>query len=121
MLGSTLPEVLWRNRVGSSPALAYAHGGGSSLILATYDNLRAASDTIKCTLQEYGLAQGSVVGLLACHELNTAIALIGVITSGFTCAPLNPASTHEAIVITLKDAGASILIVRVFFIPSNLI
>ena len=113
LLGATLPEVLWHNGVGSAPALVLAQGDGgrSPFSVVTYENLRITSKQLKENLEEIGLGATSVVGLLASHSLQTSIALVDLTTSGFACAPLNPALQSEGIVAALKDAGAEILIV----------
>ena len=114
MLGATLPEIIWAAGVGSSPALAYVHGTATSNPVVTYDELRALSKVLGQELGVLNLAQKSVVGLLASHSIQTSIALIGVTTSGFTCVPLNPALAHGTIAASLKDAGASVLLVSVY-------
>lgn len=107
---TTLAEVFERIEARSSPALISCQPGENALV--THGELRELCATIKFQISKFSLAPGSAVGLVASHSLEIAIALVGVATSGYACAPVNPTLSSGLIASALKDAGVKLLLVR---------
>jgi acyl-CoA synthetase (AMP-forming)/AMP-acid ligase II len=94
-----------------------------ALVLATqeeqvsisYDALQHVCRTLTKKIQLVGLGSGDVVGLVSPHSLETAMALVGLATSGFTCAPMDPATSTKRFKEILKETSAKLLLVGGLF------
>ena len=107
---TTLTEAFDQIGARSSPALISWQPGNNAVV--THGDLRKLCTTINLQISKFNLAPDSTVGLVASHSLETAIALVGISTSGYPCSPLNPSLSRELIISALKDAGAKLILVR---------
>jgi acyl-coenzyme A synthetase/AMP-(fatty) acid ligase len=94
-------------------ALVLATGAGQ-LLSVSFGDLHQACENLSEKLRLAGLASGDVVGLVSPHSFETAMALVGLATSGCTCAPMDPATSTKRFEDILKETGAKLLMVRLF-------
>ena len=76
----------------------------------TYAELDTSSTRVAQRLQERGAARGSTVAVALERSADLVVALVGVLKSGATYLPLDPAHPQARLENTLADAGAEVLI-----------
>jgi acyl-coenzyme A synthetase/AMP-(fatty) acid ligase len=91
-------------------ALVLASGTGPELSIS-FGDLHQTCISLTEKLQLAGLVSGDVVGLVSPHSFDSAVALVGLTTSGLTCAPMDPATSIGRYKEILKETGAKLLLV----------
>jgi len=98
----------------SDRALVLANGEGQ-VVSVTFGTLKQACNDIREKLKVAGLASGDVVGLVSPHSVDTATILVGLATSGLTCAPMDPSTSSQRFEKILKETGTKLLLVSGLF------
>ena len=109
----SLNRLLQIGDLKNDPALVLATQEEQESI--SYEALQQVCQDLADKLQLAGLGSGDVVGLVSPHSLETAMALVGLATSGFTCAPMDPATSTKRFEEILKETSAKLLLVGGFF------
>ncbi|KAL4522647.1 hypothetical protein Ndes2526B_g01009 [Nannochloris sp. 'desiccata'] len=91
-------------------ALVLARGAGPELSIS-FGDLHQSCISLTEKLQTAGVVSGDVIGLVSPHSFDTAMALVGLATSGLTCAPMDPVTSKNRFEEILKETGAKLLLV----------
>ena len=100
----------------SRRALVLASGEGRHVLSLSYATLHQSCKELCDKLQLAGLGSGDVIGLVSPHSLETALILVGMATSGLTCAPIDPATSTQRFKKILEETGAKLVLVCVSFL-----
>ena len=93
-------------RIPNAPALIC----GSEQL--TYEELNARANRLAHKLRALGVGPESVVGVLLERSTSLIVALLGVLKSGASYVPLDPAYPSERLRFMLEDAGATVLLTQ---------
>jgi acyl-coenzyme A synthetase/AMP-(fatty) acid ligase len=85
--------------------------GAEQLLSVSFADLRQVCENLADKLRLAGLGSGDVVGLVSPHSFETAMALVGLATSGCTCAPMDPATSVKRFEEILEETGTKLLLV----------
>ena len=80
----------------------------------TYQELNARANQIARGLQEKGVKQGSIVGLILERSVDMIAGLIGVLKAGGAYLPMDPEYPQDRIKYMLEDSGTEILVTEKF-------
>ncbi len=103
-LGEILPLQASRADLADRPALFFGDQAYS------YTDLEAASAASASHLEASGISEGDVVGLMLPNSPALVAHLFGVLRTGATVLPLNPALTPRELSVVLEDSRARTVI-----------
>jgi len=106
--GQTI-HALFEEQAGKAPD-SIAVVGSNSKHHFTYRELNKRSDQSACFLSEKGVQPDTIVGIMQARSLDMIVGLLGILKSGGSYLPIDPAYPQDRIDYMLKDSGASILL-----------
>jgi amino acid adenylation domain-containing protein/non-ribosomal peptide synthase protein (TIGR01720 family) len=83
------------------------HTGEEAL---TYRELNARSDRLAATLKGLGVANGTIVALLAGRSVHQYVATLAIVKAGGAYMPMDPELPDERVGYMLQDSGAKLLL-----------
>lgn len=98
---------LFENQVLLTPQKIAINFNDESL---TYEDLNKKANQLANLLIVKGVGNGSVVGILAKHSLNSVIGILAILKSGGTYLPIDPAFPTSRIIYMLKDSNTYIVL-----------
>ncbi|MEM7124738.1 MAG: amino acid adenylation domain-containing protein [Chloroflexota bacterium] len=103
---TSLPAAL-DARVADSPAYEAVRSSGRSL---TYSQLQQQANRLAATLQANGVSCGDRVGLYMNKDIESVVALYGIMKAGAAYVPLDPFAPVERLSFVIEDCGIGVLI-----------
>jgi amino acid adenylation domain-containing protein len=101
-----LHDLVQRAALESPAAVAVACGEKT----VTYRELESQSNRLAQELRQSGVGRETVVGLYFERSLEMVIAILGVLKTGGTCLPLDPAYPAERLAFMVEETEAPLLI-----------
>lgn len=76
----------------------------------TYEKLNQKANQLAGFLQQQGVGQGSIVGLMVTHSIEMVVGILGIIKSGGAYLPIDPEYPADRIDYLIKDSGLGVLL-----------
>lgn len=80
----------------------------------TYRELKDKSDKVAGVLQQKGIRQDEIIGLVTKRSFSMVIGMIGILKAGAAYLPIDPLYPKERINFMMKDSGAKIILTNLF-------
>lgn len=102
-------QAMFERQVDRTPDLPAVLCGDAQL---SYRQLEAQANRYAHVLMEMGVRSGDVVGLCLTRSVELIEALLGILKTGATYLPLDPAYPAERLQYMIEDSGVKVLIAR---------
>ncbi|SCX63279.1 non-ribosomal peptide synthase domain TIGR01720/amino acid adenylation domain-containing protein, partial [Nitrosospira sp. Nsp1] len=100
---------LFREQVTRTPdAIAIVYGDTR----LTYHEINERADLLACHLSRLGVGPDTPVALCVERSPEMVIGILGILITGGSCVPLDPAYPDERLAFMLRDSGALLLLTR---------
>jgi amino acid adenylation domain-containing protein len=101
-------------RIGRPSSAAIEDAAGT----VTYEQLRVHARAFSETLQQHGIARGSIVALVMPRSRELTVSMLATLQAGAAFLPIDPNNPPDRIAFMLSDSGACAVVVQARDVPA---